>query len=173
MLGFFKKSKPQDYSAQVQPAGEVLQVKAGDNLLKAALGAGLAWPHDCRVGSCGTCRCTLKEGKIKPLSDFSYVLDGDQLSAGMILACQSSLRSDVVVEVQFEDASHHVDVSSHTGKIGQLTRLTEDILQVVINIDDEFPRSAVAGQYAEVKIAALDKPRSYSFAKAPQNEAEG
>ncbi len=173
MLGFLKRSKPQDFSAQVRPAGAVVEVKAGDNLLKAALDAGLPWPHDCRVGSCGTCRCTLKEGDIKPLSDFSYVLDGDQLDAGMILACQSTLRSDVVVEVELDDAEHHVEVTSHTGSIRRLTPLTDDILEVVIKVDDEFPRSAVAGQYAEVGIPSLDKPRSYSFAKAPQNEGNG
>ena len=62
-----------------------MTVKAGDNLLKAALDQGLAWPYNCRVGSCGTCRCRLKSGKIKPLNDFSYVLNKDEMDFGMIL----------------------------------------------------------------------------------------
>ena len=40
-----------------------------------------------------------KEGKVKELADFAYTLDGDMLDKGYILACQSSLKSDIVVEV--------------------------------------------------------------------------
>ena len=60
-------------------------IDVGSITTKAALAEGLDWPHDCRVGSCVSCRCRLKEGKIKELSDFAYVLDGDQLKDGMIL----------------------------------------------------------------------------------------
>jgi ferredoxin len=51
------------------------------------------------VGSCGTCRAVLKEGKVKELADFAYTLDGDMLKEGYILACQSSLKSDITVEL--------------------------------------------------------------------------
>ena len=60
------------------------------------------WPCECRVGSCGTCRVILKEGKVKELADFAYTLDGDMLKEGYILACQSSLKSDLVVELDKE-----------------------------------------------------------------------
>ena len=100
-MGFFSKKK-KDFKATIQSTGETFEVPGGINLLQAALNAGIKWPHDCRVGSCGTCRCTLKEGKIKPLNDFSYVLDGEQLKSNMILACQSRLKTDIVVEVDFD-----------------------------------------------------------------------
>ena len=51
------------------------------------------------MGSCGTCRAVLKEGKVKELADFAYTLDGDMLKEGYILACQSSLKSDITVEL--------------------------------------------------------------------------
>ena len=98
MFGLFKKGKT-EFNVNVMPSGDSFTVKAGDNLLKAALEAGLHWPHDCRVGSCGTCACTLKEGKVKELADFAYVLEMEQLQSGMILACQAALRSDIVIEV--------------------------------------------------------------------------
>ena len=99
-LGFFNKKK--DFKATIASTGQTFKVPGGINLLQAALNAGIKWPHDCRVGSCGTCRCIIKEGKIKPLNDFSYVLDGDQLKSGMVLACQSRLKTDIVVEVDFD-----------------------------------------------------------------------
>ncbi len=170
MFGLLK-SKNQDWDASIQPSGQTVTVKAGDNLLNAALMAGLAWPHDCRVGSCGTCKCTLKEGKIKSLADFSYVLDGDQLDAGLILACQSVARSDLTVEVALEDQaglteSHSID--SIDGSIGNIKKLTEDIVEVTINAETSLSSGFTAGQYAEISTSEIDKPRSYSFATAPE-----
>ena len=178
MFGFMKKK--QDFRATVVPAGDVLELKPGESLLKAALAAGLDWPHDCRVGSCGTCRCHLKEGKIKALSDFSYVLDGDQLEEGMILACQTQLKSDVVVEVELgpgEDST--VGISSIEGELVKTRLLTHDIMELTIKLDAPFPHVAEpdaskhayrAGQYADIRFPGIEKPRSYSFAKAPENE---
>lgn len=104
MFGFLKK-KNQTFKATIASTGESFEVPGGINLLQAALNVGIKWPHDCRVGSCGSCRCYLKEGKIKPLNDFSYVLDGEQLKDGMILACQSRLKSDVTVSVDFDQGA--------------------------------------------------------------------
>ncbi|MBS0311471.1 MAG: 2Fe-2S iron-sulfur cluster binding domain-containing protein, partial [Proteobacteria bacterium] len=100
MFGFFARKGP--HRARITTSGDTIEVGAGDNLLKAALNQGLAWPHNCRVGSCGQCRCRLVSGKIKPLNDFSYVLTGEEMDAGMILACQTSLRSDVEIEVALD-----------------------------------------------------------------------
>lgn len=181
MFGFFKK-KQQDFKAEVRPAGDVLEIKAGDNLLKAALAAGLDWPHDCRVGSCGSCRCHLKQGKIKELSDFSYVLDGDQLKEGMILACQTQLKSDVVVEVELgagEDSM--ATISSVEGELAKTRLLTHDIMELTIKLDAPFSHAAEpgvnghayrAGQYADISFPGIEKPRSYSFARAPECEGE-
>lgn len=104
MFGLFGK-KNKSFKATIASTGQTFEVPGKINLLQAALNAGVKWPHDCRVGSCGTCRCTLKEGKIKPLNDFSYVLDKEQMDGGMILACQSRLQSDVVVEVDFDQGA--------------------------------------------------------------------
>lgn len=173
MFGLLK-SKKQDWAASVQPSGQSVEVKAGDNLLNAALMAGLAWPHDCRVGSCGTCKCTLKEGQIKSLADFSYVLDGDQLDSGMILACQSVARSDLVVEVALDDdsatgaSSPSSRIESVQGKITRVNNLTDDIVEVTVSTEQSVPMEFIAGQYAEISTSQIDKPRSYSFATAPE-----
>ena len=101
MFGLFKK-KQKIFKVRIASSSQTFEVDGKTNLLQAALNNGIKWPHDCRVGSCGTCRCTLKEGKVKELNDFSYVLDGEQLKSGMILACQSQLKSDIVVDVDFD-----------------------------------------------------------------------
>ena len=102
---FFGKKKNASHKCTIANTGETFDVPGKINLLQAALNAGIKWPCDCKVGSCGTCRGILKEGKVKPLNDFAYVLDRDMLKQGYILACQSQLKSDVVVEVDFEQGA--------------------------------------------------------------------
>lgn len=97
--------KKKDFTCTIANTGETFEVSGKINLLQAALNAGIKWPCDCKVGSCGTCRCILKEGKVKALNDFAYVLDADMLKKGYILACQSQLKSDLVVEVDFDQGA--------------------------------------------------------------------
>lgn len=174
MFGLFKNSK-QDWQAQVNTNEEVrhIAVQAGNNLLKSALEAGFPWPHDCRVGSCRTCRCKLKSGKVKELSDFAYVLTQEELQEGMILACQSALRSDVTIEVELTDPEQAVSVSTHQAVIHSMKPLTHDIIELVLKTEEMLPRTARAGQYAEISTPAIPEPRSYSFAKAPEDENPG
>jgi len=171
MFGFFKNKK-QDYEVKIN-SGKTLIVKAGDNLLKAALEADIAWPHDCRVGSCGTCKCKLVDGKIKALADFAYTLEADDLQNGYILACQTQLRSDVTVEVKLLDDSQKQSHWQSDAVITRINDLTHDIKEVIIEIDTkEIPKGVSlfkAGQYADLKIPDIEEGRNYSFATAPQD----
>ncbi len=170
MFGLFGGNK--DWQATINAGEHTITVKAGDNLLNAALEAGVPWPHDCRVGSCSTCQCTLKSGKIKALTDFSYVLDPDQLKSGKILACQTRLKTDVEIEVELSDAPA-IELKSNDGKIISAKNLTHDIKELVIKCDGDVDHSGMAGQYSDIKIASIDDPRSYSYAKAPKQENPG
>lgn len=169
MFGLFEKK--QDRTAKIN-GSETITVKAGDNLLKAALEAGLAWPHDCRVGSCGTCKCRLVEGKIKPLADFAYTLEADELQSNHILACQTALKSDIELEVELlADGEKQLHWESDA-IIKEARELTHDIKELVIEIkpSDGVPADALlyrAGQYADLKLAHINEGRSYSFATAP------
>ena len=88
---------------ELSPSLLKLKLKTGDNLLASALGQGIKWPHLCRVGSCGTCRCKLIKGKISPEINFENILDQEQLKDGYILACKSSVRTDLMVEVNLQN----------------------------------------------------------------------
>lgn len=168
MFEWFRK---RDHDAELKPAGTRLTVRGGQKLLDAALEAGLDWPHDCRVGSCGTCRCVLSEGRVKPLTDFVYTLPPEDIAAGAILACQSLLKSDVVVEIELGEGRAAV---THTaGRIASLQPLTHDILELRVALENGTLDGALAGQYADVRAPGIDAPRSYSFARAPAAEAAG
>ena len=134
MLGFFS-TKKKTFTANVNSGASTVTIDGGENLLNAALRAGLAWPHNCKVGSCGTCRCRLVSGKIKPLNDFSYVLDADELDAGTILACQTRARSDLAVEVILDqNAATLAQAQNVGGTIKSSTPLTHDIFELTIEL---------------------------------------
>jgi len=82
--------------------GRRVAVEPGETLLQAALRQGIDFPHRCRVGGCGTCRCRLAEGEVRSLTDASYLLTASDIERGFILACQSQPRSDVRVEVDLD-----------------------------------------------------------------------
>ncbi|MCB1801245.1 MAG: 2Fe-2S iron-sulfur cluster binding domain-containing protein [Gammaproteobacteria bacterium] len=165
MFGLFARKGP--FTASLA-GGQRITVKAGENLLKAALEAGIAWPHNCRVGSCGECRTRLVDGKIKELNDFSYVLSKEEMDAGMILACQTCLRSDIEVEVAIESGVTLNPPKSVPGVIEAYRRLTHDIVEIGIRLEEAIP-GYLAGQYAQLCIPNfIDQPRSYSFASAPE-----
>lgn len=165
MFGLFSRKGP--FAARVSPGGRAFTVKAGENLLKAALDAGIPWPHNCRVGSCGECRSRLVDGKIKALNDFSYVLSQEEMDAGMILACQSCLRSDVEVEVALSGSLELPPAREVKGRIATYRHRTHDILEIGVHLDRPLS-GYLAGQYADLSVPGqIDQPRSYSFASAP------
>lgn len=170
MFGFFKNKK-QDYEAKINSV-DTLIVRSGDNLLKAALEADIAWPHDCRVGSCGKCKCKLVDGKIKPLADFSYVLDGEDLQNGMILACQTQLKSNVSIDVELLSDSEKQSHWEADAVITKINDLTHDIKEIIVEINAADLPDGVelykAGQYADLKVSAVSSGRNYSFAAAPK-----
>jgi len=163
----FEFLKRRDCVAAVQPSGLTLTVRHGEKLLTAALAAGLDWPHDCRVGSCGTCRCRLLKGKIKRLTDFSYTLDQAALGAGYILACQSRLASDIEVEVALGSSAE-----THAAHIAALRALTHDIVELEVGVPRGAFATAQAGQYLNVSRPGMPEPRSYSLARVPHAAGE-
>jgi NAD(P)H-flavin reductase/ferredoxin len=157
--------RPRAHSVIVLPGGATFEVAPRQKLLDAALGAGLAWPHDCRVGSCGSCRCRLKEGRIKALTDFGYTLTQAEIAEGTILACQSVLKSPVVVEITLAASAAATEVCE--ARIRTIRPLTHDIRELVVELERPAFADIVAGQYLDIEVAGIEGPRSYSLARAP------
>lgn len=158
MFNLFRPAPPRTIT--VSPAGRQFSARKGGVLLEEALLAGVPLPHNCTVGTCGACKCRLTEGKIVELTDFALSpLTGEELRAGYILACQSSVRTDVVIEV---DLGSQADFAKVSGRVAGQTRLTSDIMGLRIVLDE--PMSYRPGQYAHVGLEGVPVARSFSFA---------
>jgi p-cymene methyl-monooxygenase electron transfer component len=157
----FAKAAPRQVS--VQPGGQSFAVESGETVLERALKDGLAYPHDCTVGTCGTCRTKLISGKVDAITPFSYTLSKEELADGYILACQAVPKSDLVVEVEIASGTP-VIAATQPAKLIALNDLTHDIKRVRWAV--ETPVHYRAGQYMNVRSGA-NEHRSYSFATAP------
>ncbi len=164
MLSFFSSSK----SITATINGRQIKVLPKETILTAALRNGVAFPYSCKVGGCATCKCKLLDGKVKELTNASYILSEDQLSSGYILACQSVPRSDVRIEV---DAEATAAAQRTSAKVLACDRLTHDILRLRVQLDEALPYRA--GQFATLEFDDLPGVvRSYSFASTPSPTAQ-
>ncbi len=140
-------------------------------ILEHALTKGFAFPHSCRVGTCGTCKAKLVSGKVYELCDKAYVLSAEELRENYILTCQSLARSDLVLEHPgVPEQIDRIPVVQRSGSITALKKLTHDIVELEVTIDE--PVTYRAGQYCEIYVPGVvvdeaRESRSYSFAAAP------
>lgn len=153
---------------EVAPFGARYEVPKGETMLEAALKNGVPFPHNCTVGTCGSCKCKLKAGRVSALTDFGYTLSQQEIAAGFILACQA-IPKDALTQVEVESqALDAPPVEQFTGKIVATETLTHDIVKLTIALDR--PIKFVAGQYANLKYPNIQRARNYSFADAPDRD---
>ncbi|MCD6257573.1 DUF4445 domain-containing protein, partial [Candidatus Aerophobetes bacterium] len=80
------------------PQGEVIQVEKGVTLLEASARAGVYVNSICGGdGICGKCRLIVKEGDV--ITRPTTLLKREEIKKGYVLACQTKVTGDVVVEV--------------------------------------------------------------------------
>ncbi|PKB13571.1 xylene monooxygenase electron transfer subunit [Novosphingobium kunmingense] len=161
MFSFLRKSKVNTVSVEGTPT--TIEVAAGKTLLEAMLGQGLAMPHDCKVGSCGTCKFKLVSGKIGELSPSALALEGEEVRGGYRLACQAIPRSDLTIAVDTPLMQGRA-AEDYRGTIVAAPRLCKDIIGLTIELDR--PLAFTPGQYADLTVPWIEGARSYSFACA-------
>ncbi|WP_087016415.1 hybrid-cluster NAD(P)-dependent oxidoreductase [Thaumasiovibrio subtropicus] len=69
----------------------------GQVLAEVLEGAGLPLIVACRSGICGSCKCKVREGDVSSTS--METLTAEEIEQGYVLACSSTLESDVEVEL--------------------------------------------------------------------------
>jgi uncharacterized 2Fe-2S/4Fe-4S cluster protein (DUF4445 family) len=83
------------------PGNVETSVLKGTNLLTAAIAAGVHVNASCGgLGVCGTCKIKLESGTLE--SELSDQLSSKEYAAGIRLACQSQVNSDLVVSIPTE-----------------------------------------------------------------------
>lgn len=76
-----------------------VRTEPNETILQAALRSGVDFPHSCGVGGCGTCKCRVRRGEVKELTETGYLLTSEEIEQHYVLACQAVARTDAHVEV--------------------------------------------------------------------------
>jgi NAD(P)H-flavin reductase len=95
----------------------------------------------------------------------AITLSAQELQRNYILACQSVARTSLSLEVDGLEGLPNNDLVERVGQITHQTRLTDDIVELRVSLDE--PLRYTAGQYAEMSTPGLVRSRQYSFASAP------
>ena len=61
--GRLSESAPADFHVHIEPGGHDIRVPPGENVLTAALAAGIPLPYSCRAGRCASCKAKLLAGQ--------------------------------------------------------------------------------------------------------------
>lgn len=148
---------------ELVPSGTRFDVGRNQTVLESALAQGIAYPHDCTVGTCGQCRSRLLAGKVDAITPFGYTLSREELAAGYILACQAVPESDLTIAVDLGGGSPAA--TRQPARLVSAIDLTHDIKCVTWEV--ARPVAYKAGQYMNITWPGAPGPRSYSFSAAP------
>ena len=135
---------------------------ADDTLLRAAQRAGLGFPYECNVGSCGNCKFELIEGDVATLWPDAPGLSDKDRQRKRHLGCQSRPLGDCVIKLRPSERyqpphrPQRVD-ATFTGR----RDITHDIAEFHFALDDAVPFEP--GQYALVTLPGVVGPRAYSM----------
>lgn len=142
-----------------------------DVLLRAALRAGLGFPHECNVGGCGNCRFELVDGEIDTLWADAPGLSPRDRERGRHLACQSRPRSDCTIKLRLLPAYEPQILPRRTDAVLLSRReVTHDMLEFAFVLDDGI--DFLPGQYALLTLPGVDGARAYSMSNLPNPQRE-
>jgi p-cymene monooxygenase electron transfer component len=164
LRSIFGKAAPK--KAILTPGEVAFEIQAGQTVLESALKLGIAYPHDCTVGTCGSCRSKLLSGRVEAITPFSYTLSREELDAGYILACQALAKTDLSLEVDVTGSESQT--LTQPAVLVASEDLTHDIKRLTWRL--QTPLRWRAGQYVNVRWNDGEAHRSYSLATAPLPE---
>ncbi len=154
--------------ARLLPEGREFAASRGDNLLAAALAAGINLPHSCKSGNCGSCRARLVSGQIDYPRGRPLGLTTAEADDGFVLLCQAHARTDVVLEARRVRSVEQVEVKSLPARIQRLERLGTDVMRVMLRLPAVEQLRFLPGQYLDVMLDG-GRRRSFSIASPPHD----
>ena len=146
-------------------ATRTMPVEAGQTLLDAAEANGIPIVSECESGVCGTCvgRCTKGFYELGP----SIGLNQSEKAQRRILSCQTRVKSDCVVELEYPLANNAARIVAGDATVTQIEQLSPSAALLTLDVS-QLPDTLTfkPGQFAQLRIPGSDVWRSYSYAHA-------
>jgi CDP-4-dehydro-6-deoxyglucose reductase len=87
-------------AVRVEPSQHEFFITGQDSILEAGLKAGLNLEYGCTSGNCGKCKIRVRDGQIKRIREYDYILSATEAQQGYALACSNTAVSDLVIEAR-------------------------------------------------------------------------
>jgi len=146
----------------VTGANLIYDCDEADTVLRAALRAGLGFPYECNVGSCGNCRFGLLEGEVEHArTDAPAWTDRDR-QRKRYLGCQARALIDCRIKVNLRDHYRSVHRPRRTtARLFEIEDITHDMREFRFRLGEPAP--FLPGQYALLAIPGVVGNRAYSM----------
>ena len=143
-----------------------INCKAGETVLDAAYRQKINLPMDCSDGVCGTCKGHCEQGAFDMGDDYlEEALSEEEEAEGKVLTCQMVPSSDCVIQVPVASTLCKTQVGELTGQVARVEQLSEDSIELTVDLDDETELTFLPGQYINIKVPGSEETRSYSLSK--------
>lgn len=144
--------------------GKGFEAQPGVTLLEAAAHAGLALPHSCRTGRCGTCKALSTQGRARHLQGDDCLSPAER-EAGWLLTCTDG--TDEALALDLDDLAELASLRLLTlpARIASIERPAPEVLVLRLRLPPNNGLQFLAGQYLDL-IAPGNIRRAYSIANA-------
>lgn len=143
----------------IKPYNKRISVAATRTLLDALIEHDIPISYSCRSGRCGTCRCKVLDGDIVGPSAAEGRL---ALSGRYVLACQSYVQSEGIVEIPEADEVICHPTKTLKAVVSAYEPLASDVRCLRLKLDKAFDYSP--GQFVNLSFWQKDGTRPYSMA---------
>lgn len=140
----------------------------GQTILDSGRTQGVVLEHSCRTGRCGICKVRVIRGDTK-VETAEKSLSEAESARGFILTCCRSAVSDITLDAIDLGRLAYLKVQTLPARIDALTKLADDVLEIVLRTPPTSQFDFLSGQYVDV-IGPGGIRRSYSIANAPQDD---
>lgn len=152
------------FQIQIDGSNKQFSCQADDTILRAALRAGIGFPYECNVGSCGNCKFELLEGELQNIWPQSPGLSEKDRSKNRWLGCQSQPCANA--RIKMREMEHYAPIHpplKTKARFLAKRSITHDLLEFSFECDQALQFSS--GQYALIHFDGVTGPRAYSMSQ--------
>lgn len=148
------------------PSQHTFEAANDQNVLEAALAAGLVIPYSCRSGACSTCKGKVVSGQYQAGSSTNDVLSEQERAEGYTLLCQVIPESDLQIQAREVRLASDIQIRKLPARIVEITQPAADVAVLTLQLPTAEKFQYYPGQYVDFLLKD-GKRRSYSMANAP------
>ena len=156
------------HTVTIKASGRQFEVKRGETVLDAALGAGLILPYGCRSGNCGSCKTQIISGSVHYEQALQALTEHEQ-AAGRALLCQAQCDTDLTIDARETVALQGIEIRTLPARVSSLDKLCHDVMGLCLQLPRAQKFNYLPGQYIDILLRD-GRRRSFSMA-GPSSEA--